>query len=100
MVHSLHIIVSELSNLEGDVIIGGILSKSLVTGISGSGTDQATATHLTANINIATSVPSGTGFILPILTPDGNTIKLGTEIKLFNRGSNAASLYPPIWRTD
>lgn len=89
------ITVSKLSTLQGDVIIYGILSKSLVTGLVGSGSTQATATPLTANINIATSVSPGTGFILPLLTPDGNTIKIGTEIKLFNRGSNVASLYPP-----
>lgn len=86
---------SGLTTLESDVIIGGILSKSLVTGISGSGSTQGTATALTANINIATTVSAGTGFILPLITPDGNPIKSGTEIKLFNRGSNTASLYPP-----
>lgn len=87
--------VSGLSTLTGDVIIGGILSKSLVTGLVGTGSTQGTATPLTANINIATTVASGTGFILPIITPDGNSIKSGTEIKLFNRGANTASLYPP-----
>ena len=89
------IIVSGLSTLEGDVIIGGILSKSIVTGLAGAGASQGTATPLTANINIATTVSSGTGFILPILTPDGNPLQSGTEIKLFNRGANVASLYPP-----
>lgn len=89
------LIVTGLSTLSGDVIIGGILSKSLVTGLSGSGSTQGTATPLTASINIATNVASGTGFILPLITPDGNTIKAGTEIKLFNRGANTASLYPP-----
>lgn len=88
--------VTGLSTLTGDVIIGGILSKSLVTGISGAGSTQGTATPLTASINIATTVASGTGFILPLITPDGNPIKSGTEIKLFNRGVNTASLYPPL----
>jgi len=87
--------VTGLSNLEGDVQIGGVLSQSLVTGLVGAGTSQGTATPLTANINIATSVPSGTGFILPTLTPDGNSIHAGTQITLVNRGSNIASLYPP-----
>jgi len=87
--------VSGLSTLHGDTIIGGILSESLVTGLSGAGTTQGTATPLTANINIATTVGSGTGFILPITTPTGNLIQPGTEIKLFNRGANTASLYPP-----
>lgn len=87
--------VSGLSTLNGDTIIGGVLSESLVTGLTGAGTTQGTATPLTANINIATTVSSGTGFILPILTPDGNPLQSGTEIKLFNRGANVASLYPP-----
>lgn len=86
---------SGLVNLESDVIIGGILSKSLITGLSGAGTTQGTATPLNASINIATTVASGTGFVLPLITLSGNTIKVGTEIKLFNRGANTASLYPP-----
>ncbi len=87
--------VSGLSTLHGDTIIGGVLSESLVTGLSGAGTTQGTATPLTANINIATTVGSGTGFILPLVTPNGNLIQPGTEIKLYNRGANIASLYPP-----
>ena len=63
-----------LVNLKSDVIIGGILSKSLVTGLSGAGSTQGTATPLTANINIATYVPLGTGFILPLITVSGNPI--------------------------
>lgn len=90
------LIATGLVNLESDVIIGGILSKSLVTGLSGTGSTQGTATPLTANINIATTVSSGTGFILPLITSSGNPIKSGTEIKLFNRGANIASLYPPV----
>lgn len=87
---------SGLTNLESDVIIGGILSESLITGLSGAGSTQGTATPLTANINIATTVASGTGFILPLITSAGNPIKAGTEIKLFNRGASTASLYPPV----
>jgi hypothetical protein len=90
------ITVLELATFESDVIIKGILSESLSTGLSGSGSTQTTAKSLTANINIATTVSSGTGFILPTLTPDGNTIKPGTSIKLINRGVNIASLYPPL----
>ena len=89
------ITASGLVTLEFDVIIGGILSESIVSGLSGAGSTQATATPLTANINIAAIVAAGTGFILPVLTSSGNTIKSGTEIKLFNRGANIASLYPP-----
>lgn len=87
--------VSELATFNEDVIIGGILSKSLVTGLSGAGSIQSTATPLTASINIATTVAPGTGFLLPLLTPSGDIIQVGTEIKLFNRGANTASLYPP-----
>lgn len=89
------ITASGLVNLKSDVIIGGILSQSLVTGLIGAGSIQSNATPLTANINIATSVPSGTGFILPTITSSGNQIHIGTTIKLFNRGANTASLYPP-----
>ena len=88
------LIVSGLSTLK-DVIIGGILSQSLATGLIGAGSTQGTATPLTAQINIATTVAPSTGFILPTLTSSGNAIQPGTKIQLFNRGTNIASLYPP-----
>lgn len=89
------ITVSALATFKSDVIIEGILSESIETGLIGAGSAQSTATLLTANINIATTVASGTGFLLPILTPSGNTIRAGTSIKLLNCGANIASLYPP-----
>jgi hypothetical protein len=90
------IIVNFLSQLQGDVIIGGILSQSLAPSISATGSSQSTAFPLVAQINIATNVSPGTGFILPIITPTLDTIKSGTTIQLLNRGASIASLYPPI----
>jgi hypothetical protein len=89
------LIVTGLTTLKSDVIIRGILSESIATGLVGAGSTQGTATRLTANLNIANSVASGTGFILPTMTPSGNLIQNGTQITLLNRGTNIASLYPP-----
>jgi hypothetical protein len=87
--------VTELATFESDVIIGGILSESFAGELVGAGSTQGTATPLTANINIATAVSPGTGFILPLTTPSLNQIKPGTSITLLNRGTNIANLYPP-----
>jgi hypothetical protein len=84
-----------LVTLESDVIIGGILSQSLATNLTGTGSTQGTATPLTANFNIATTVAAGAGFILPLISHSGNPIQPGTSIKLLNRGANILSLYPP-----
>lgn len=86
--------VSELATFKSDVTIGGILSISISQGISGTGSTQGTAMPLIANLNIATTVMAGTGFILPLVTASLNAIQLGTEITLLNRGANTASLYP------
>lgn len=89
------ITVTGLATFDSDVVIGGILSTSLATGLTGTGSTQGTATPLTANFNIATTVAASTGFILPLLTPSLNPIHIGTSIEFLNRGANIASIYPP-----
>lgn len=60
------------------------------TNISAEGNNQASATQLQALINVVTVVPNNTsGVQLP-------TTSVGTQIQIFNRGSNSVYVYPPF----
>ena len=66
--------------------------QSLVLGtnnatVSAAGTTQGTATALTSNINIVTTVASGTGVVLPV-------VPTGKYSVIRNNGANALLIYP------
>jgi hypothetical protein len=63
------------------------LLRSLQTTISAAGTNQGTATALTKDSNIVTTVASGTGVILP-------TAAAGMTVFIKNAGANALAVYP------
>lgn len=60
---------------------------STSAGITAAGTNQGTATALTADYNIVTTVSSNQGVILPTATT-------GRRLIIINRGSNALNVYP------
>lgn len=70
-------------------------SFSINSTVSATGTNQATSTVLTAQINIVTSVASGTGIQLPLYNSGGGAIPVGTPITVYNRGANILTAYPP-----
>lgn len=80
---------------QSDVQINGILSVSSAI-VAAAGTTQATATQLGANINAVTTVGAGSGVILPSINLGGFPLKAGTSIKVYNRGANVLSVYPPL----
>jgi hypothetical protein len=86
--------VGTLTNLNvgGYVSIGGLLNVSVVTGITSAGTNQATATPLTANINVIETVTSNTGVRLP------NSVA-GYRIIVRNSSLTTLNLYPPVGGT-
>lgn len=86
---------TQIANLESDVVIGGILSESSATGLTATGTNQATALLLATNINVVTIVAAGTGVLLPVHNLSGNALPIGTSIKVLNRGANNLLCYPP-----
>lgn len=57
------------------------------TGISAAGTNQGTATAITAALNNVTTVGSGQGVILPVPLA-------GDEVVVINNGANALNVYP------
>lgn len=82
----------KLSNLTGSGLPG--LAAQAIAGTSSSaltatGTTQATAYFLSADINTFSTVAASTGAVLPI----GNQ---GDRITVVNNGANALAVYPPV----
>lgn len=61
---------------------------SVTTGISAAGTNQGSATGITANINVVSTVASGTGVILNGVT------SIGCPVIVYNGGVNPLIVYP------
>jgi hypothetical protein len=70
--------------------LGHRLRPSLQTGLTATGSSQATAFLLTNNtLHEFTTVASSTGAILPVgVTP--------SEVSIFNHGASSLSIYPPM----
>lgn len=71
------------------LILPGSLQVSYFIGVTAAGTNQATATPLTADFNYVNSVASGTGVSLP-------TPKIGNLITVVNNGANTLLVYPAV----
>lgn len=74
------------STLPSGLSAPGLLGSALAT-ISAAGTTQATATALTSDINVVTTVAAGSGVALP-------TAAAGKTVVVVNRGVNGLSVYP------
>lgn len=77
-----------ISWTSGATVLGPAIA-AVQAGLIGTGTNQATALLLTAQTNIADSVPSGTGFIL------SDEIISGTIVFQNDDPANVAPIYPP-----
>jgi len=71
------------------------LSFSVDSSVTATGSTQLTATILTSQINVVTSVASGTGVQIQMYNGMGDLIPVGTPITIYNRGSNLLTVYPP-----
>ena len=71
----------------GNIIATNYTVHSVGTGISAAGTTQATATALTKEFNVVSTVLSGNGVTLP-------TALAGYRITVFNTSANALNVYP------
>lgn len=74
------------STLPAALSIPGLLASVSAT-VSAAGTTQGTGTALTSDINIATTVASGTGVVLPAAAA-------GRKVVVVNKGANALLVYP------
>lgn len=61
--------------------------NSVQSGISSAGGSQGTATALTKNVNVVSTVSAGTGVLLPTTTG-------GLKITVINTGANSLNVYP------
>jgi hypothetical protein len=68
----------------------GTTMQEVVTGLIGTGTNQATATLLYGFTSIISSAPSGTGFILPGYIQEGTIIVQDMDL------THNATIYPPV----
>jgi hypothetical protein len=77
---------------------GGILNFfqfTVSSAVVAAGTSQSTATLLTSQVNNVTSVPAGSGVILPTNGLNRLPIIIGTPIIVYNRGgAGTLSVYP------
>jgi len=60
----------------------------VATGVSAAGTTQATATSLTANVNVIGTAAASSGVVVP-------ASEAGDVIEVYNQGANALAVYPP-----
>lgn len=63
------------------------IAGDVSSGLTATGTNQATALTLTSAINEFTTVASSTGALLPPMSP-------GDAVYVYNGGSNTLSVYP------
>lgn len=70
-----------------NLVASSFYIRSIATGISAAGTNQATATALTKEINVITTVSSGEGVVLPSATA-------GMMLIVNNRSANTVNVYP------
>lgn len=71
----------------GSVTVTTSLAKSLSPTVSAAGSNQGTATALTTDYNVVTTVDASQGVVLPTGTA-------GREVTIVNRGANALLVYP------
>jgi hypothetical protein len=77
-------VAAGLSAIQAQAIQGTVANNLTATG-----TTQATALPLGADLNNVTTVAASSGVIMPAMNP-------GDEIVVRNGGANALSLYPPV----
>lgn len=73
----------------GSVAVTTSLSKSFTGSISAAGSTQGTATALTTDYNVVTTVSASQGVVLPAAASP-----FGREVTVVNRGANPLAVYP------
>ena len=81
---------TSILTVSGALVTTTSLSTSLTTSISAAGTNQGSATSLTSDYNVISTVGSGQGVILPVTSSP-----YGRSVTVINNGANALLVYPP-----
>lgn len=82
--------------LQQRIVTGGVpgtaaaaIAGTVANSLTATGSTQATALALPADVNRFTTAAASTGTILPAMNP-------GDQVEIFNGGANALSVYPPV----
>jgi hypothetical protein len=75
------------TSISGNLTATGYIAGSVSTAISAAGSTQGTATALTKQINVVSTVGAGQGVVLPSFA--------GSMFIVQNLGANALNVYPP-----
>lgn len=81
------LVASGLPGPLANAVVGDVAN-----GLTATGTTQATALQLQADVNRFTTVAASSGAILPAMNP-------GDSCVVFNGGANALLVYPPVGGT-
>lgn len=81
--------VSGNISAQANVNMNGFVIRSVATGIAASGSTQATATAIAKEMNLVTTVTSGTGVLLPPAVA-------GMAITIINTSANSLLVYPHV----
>lgn len=76
-----------LTTFSANVTFSSSILRSTQTGISAAGTTQGTATALTKDFNVVSTVAASSGVVLP-------TAAAGAQVTVKNAGANALAVYP------
>lgn len=77
--------------IQGNLALTAPLLAQVATGLTATGTNQATALPITAAYNVVSSVPAGTGVVLPLL----KSTTVGMQIMITNTdAAQALAVYP------
>lgn len=75
-------------SIPGNFKAGGFYQRSTAYSLTATGSNQAAALQLTAEINAISTVPASSGVILPV--------SIGTTFIVINYGTNPLNVYPPV----
>jgi hypothetical protein len=81
------LVVAGISAVQAQAQCGTVQNSLTATGST-----QATALSIPADVNRFTTVAASTGAILPAMNP-------GDEVQIINAGANALLVYPPVGGT-
>lgn len=76
--------------------VSGFMQRSVATGLTAVGTNQATSLPLTKALNIVSTAAASTGASLP----SAATVGVGGEVLVYNDGASTIKIYAGVGTTD
>lgn len=86
---------TDAQSLTNKTISNSVYEPTFAGSLTATGSSQGTAFPIAKELNIFTTVASGTGAILPVSNALGNAIIAGYVVTILNEGASAILIYPP-----